>query len=86
MRWLICALYWATLAAGVCCSAADGPVFEDDIVPILRAHCFSCHGEADELAGELDLRQVQRMRRGGASGAAVVAGSREQSPLLQRVL
>ncbi|MDX1969131.1 MAG: PSD1 and planctomycete cytochrome C domain-containing protein [Planctomycetaceae bacterium] len=80
--WLVVA---TCLTADGFLHAADEPVFEDDVHPILRAHCFSCHGEAEELAGKLDLRQVQRMRRGGESGAAVVAGSRNASPVFQRV-
>jgi len=81
--WLVLGV-WLTARGFV--AAADRPVFEDDIHPILRTHCFSCHGEADELAGKLDLRQVQRMRRGGESGAAVVAGSRDASPVFQRIV
>ena len=37
------------------------PVFETHVRPILKAHCFHCHGEEDELQGGLDLRLVRLM-------------------------
>ncbi len=61
------------------------PLFETDILPILRAHCFSCHGEGERLEGGLDLRLVRTLLKGGESGPAVVAGRHAESPLHQRV-
>ena len=60
------------------------PIFERDIRPILRAHCFKCHG-LEGLEADLDLRNVALMLRGGASGAALVPGSTAQSLLHKRV-
>ena len=34
--------------------AAAPPTFEKDIRPILKAHCFECHGEGEKLKGGLD--------------------------------
>ena len=62
-----------------------GPTFESDIRPILKAHCWQCHGEAGELKGELDTRLARLLRAGGDSGPAIVAGDHAASLLFQRV-
>lgn len=59
--------------------------FEVHIRPILKAHCFDCHGAEAELKGKLDLRLVRLMRVGGELGAAVEPGKPEGSLLLQRI-
>ncbi len=59
--------------------------FERDVRPILKAHCFLCHGEETELKGGLDLRLVRLMQSGGDSGAAITAGANDGSLLWQRV-
>lgn len=65
--------------------AADEVWFETDVRPILKAHCFQCHGEEDEHEGKLDLRLVRTMQSGGDSGPAFVAGKPADSLLLQRI-
>ncbi|MEX2287527.1 MAG: PSD1 and planctomycete cytochrome C domain-containing protein [Planctomycetaceae bacterium] len=67
-------------------SKAHTLTFEHDIRPILRAHCFDCHGSADELKGKLDLRLRRSMVKGGESGPAVVPGKLDESLLYHRVL
>ncbi|HTN04411.1 MAG TPA: DUF1549 domain-containing protein, partial [Planctomycetaceae bacterium] len=65
--------------------AAEPMTFEDQIRPILKAHCFACHGEDGKQEGKLDLRLVRFMHSGGESGAAIVAGKRAESPLFERI-
>ncbi len=36
--------------------AASELTFERDVRPILKKHCFQCHGEGDKLKGGVDLR------------------------------
>ena len=78
------------LAAWLACfclstAADEPPVFEEHIRPILKAHCFDCHGATDELEGALDLRLVRLMQAGGDSGPALLPGDAAGSLLLERV-
>ncbi len=59
--------------------------FEKHVRPVLKAHCFQCHGEDTELAGGLDVRLVRLITAGGESGAAVLAGDLEKSLLWNRI-
>jgi cytochrome c553 len=57
--------FFITLAVGSALAAAT-PNFEKDIRPILKAHCFHCHGEDGEKKGGVDLRLVRLMDKTGA--------------------
>jgi hypothetical protein len=77
----LCAILCAALPA----RADEAPiVFENDILPILAAHCFKCHGLEARKAG-LDLRTVGIMLRGGDNGPAIVKGAASESMLYQRI-
>lgn len=65
---------------------ADAPTFEARVRPILKAHCFSCHGEQGKTEGSLDLRLRRLAVAGGDSGPAIVPGKAAESLLLGRVL
>ena len=65
--------------------AASPLTFEKDVRPILKAHCFDCHGESDHPKGGLDLRLRRLLVAGGEEGPAIVPGKPDQSPLLHRV-
>ena len=64
----------------------DDFYFEKQVRPILKVHCFLCHGEEPEKEGGLDVRLVRLMSLGGDSGPALVPAAAEESLLLQRVL
>ncbi len=62
-----------------------GPItFGTHIAPVLDARCASCHG-TDARKGGLRLDSFDAIERGGTSGAVLVAGEPEQSPLLARM-
>ena len=63
----------------------DGLHFETQIRPILKAHCWHCHGEETELKGGLDARFVRTLLAGGESGPALVPGSHQTSLIWQRI-
>jgi hypothetical protein len=73
------------LAASAAARAEGPPSFERNVRPILKAHCFHCHGENAKPKARLDLRLVRTMKQGGVSGAAVVPGEREESLLWIKV-
>ncbi|MEQ9409994.1 MAG: PSD1 and planctomycete cytochrome C domain-containing protein [Fuerstiella sp.] len=59
--------------------------FERHVRPILKAHCFHCHGEGGEKEGGLDLRLRRLMVEGGDSGPAIVPEAADESLLLERI-
>src|SRR6266487_6147551 len=65
--------------------AAAPPTFEKDIRPILKAHCFDCHGEGEKLKGGLDLRLRRLMLKGGDAGPVLVPGKPDRSLLFKLV-
>ncbi|MBB73836.1 MAG: hypothetical protein CMJ75_04900 [Planctomycetaceae bacterium] len=58
--------------------------FERDVRPLLRAHCMSCHG-LEKRAGDLDLRTLPLLLRGGTAGPAILPGSAARSLLYRKV-
>ena len=73
-------------AAAVPGSGQDAPKaapdFVRDVLPLLKEHCWSCHGPSKQKGGlRLDVRT--RAFAGGASGAAFVAGKGAASRLVQ---
>lgn len=84
------AIAWSLLIAatmwGIATSsrAAEAPLFERDIAPLLAARCGKCHGEREAEAG-LDVRRRANLLAGGDSGAALVPGKPDDSLLWNRV-
>ena len=71
-------------ASGAFC--ASGPVtFEKDIRPILKAHCFDCHGEGEKLKGGLDVRLRRLLIKGGDDGPVIVPGKPDKSLMFNLV-
>ena len=69
----------------VVANAETKRTFEADVRPILKAHCFHCHGEEGKTEGNLDVRLVRLLVTGGESGPALVAGKAGQSYLMERL-
>lgn len=70
------------LLACVSLASADGknPTYADDVVPILRQHCYGCHGDGKKKGG-LDLATFGAVMEGGGSGVVVKAGEPDKSRL-----
>jgi mono/diheme cytochrome c family protein len=66
-------------------SAADVTFFEKDVLPILKANCFGCHGSEKKLQGGLKLTSREDILKGGESGSAVDLKKPEESLLLQAI-
>ena len=76
-----------TAIAAVCVSAAAGPVasritFESDVRPILKTHCFHCHGEGEKLKGDVDLRLRRFMAEKKTDEGNVLVPGKPKSSLL----
>jgi hypothetical protein len=54
--------------------------YDEHIRPILKARCFSCHGQ-NKKEGALDLSSYAAMRVGGGSGEVVEPGAADDSYL-----
>ena len=74
------------LACGYC-AAADGQTvtFEQHVRPILKTHCFQCHGEEGEHEANLDLRLARLIVKGGDSGPAIVPGNAAESLIIEKL-
>ncbi len=59
--------------------------FSKDVMPIFRAHCYSCHKGKTSAAG-LDLSTAQGVAKGGLSGKLIKPGKPKDSLLIKRVL
>ena len=82
-------LTWSLVSgiANVFDARADESIsYEYDVRPILKTHCFHCHGEGGELFGGLDLRLRRLIVSGGESGTSLVPGQPDESLLLQRLV
>ncbi|MFO1044247.1 MAG: PSD1 and planctomycete cytochrome C domain-containing protein [Planctomycetaceae bacterium] len=76
------------ILAGSChaVNGADGEAvkYETQIQPIFNAKCGKCHGETKQTAG-LNLATADALGRGGESGAVLVPGKPDESPLFELV-
>lgn len=60
--------------------------FEKQVRPLLVKHCYECHSaKAKRVEAKLLLDSREGHLRGGDSGAAIVAGDAEKSPLIEAV-
>ncbi|HJN83111.1 MAG TPA: c-type cytochrome domain-containing protein, partial [Verrucomicrobiota bacterium] len=64
--------FFCLLAAvlGLPLGQAATVTFEADVRPILKAHCFHCHGEDGTAKGGLDVRLRRLLLKGGKHGPA----------------
>ncbi len=66
-------------------TAADVTFFEKDVLPILKANCFACHGSEKKLQGGLKLTSREDILKGGESGPAVDLKKPDDSLILQAI-
>jgi hypothetical protein len=80
-------VFCAALALHGAVSKAIEPTvtFESDVRPILKTHCFPCHGEDGVHKANLDLRLAWLATKGGKSGPAIVAGDPAASLICTKI-
>ena len=74
----------SVVIAAISSARSEEISFEQDIRPILSAHCVACHG-ANKQKAELRLDAKSFALRGGESGPVIVSGKSSESLLWQRV-
>ncbi len=60
--------------------AAVKITYEENVRPIFREHCFTCHGQ-DNIKGGLSLATFSKAIEGGSSGEVIFAGEPDSSRL-----
>ena len=63
---------------------AENVDFTKNVLPVLRRHCFECHG-SDVQEGGLRFDDRNEFLTGGDSGPAILSGKPRESELLRRV-
>ncbi|MEK6259790.1 MAG: PSD1 and planctomycete cytochrome C domain-containing protein [Planctomycetota bacterium] len=66
-------------------ASASPLYFETHVRPLLKAHCWQCHGEEEKPEAGLDLRLVRFISKGGESGPAIAPGQPDASLIWKRV-
>ena len=64
-------------------AAAQVPTFQHDVLPLFEKRCTSCHGAA--RTSNLDLRTLESLMKGGASGQVVEPGKPDASFLWKKI-
>jgi len=79
-------LFLLILSAGTSLFGAPDrpvPLFETDILPVFQEHCLVCHSDSPQHG--LDLRDLEKILKGGESGPAVTPSSSGSSLLYQKI-
>src|SRR5262245_59770709 len=58
--------------------------YRQDVAPILKRHCTSCHTKTDPQ-GSLDMDTVKSFAKGGKKGPAFTSGKPDESLAIQMV-
>ncbi len=63
---------------------SKSPTFGDDVFPLLKANCITCHGP-EKAYGKLRLDSYDGLLKGGFSDKTVVSGNSSESDLITRI-
>ena len=81
LKILSLALVFATIEF----AKADPIQYVRDVEPILRQHCFDCHGSESREGGVRFTSRLEALLPGDSGNPAIVAGHPEKSHLLKRL-
>lgn len=65
--------------------ATTAVAFQKDVLPIFKGKCNSCHGDAGNPKGDLDLRTLATALRGGDNGPGAKPGKLEDSQIWKSI-
>src|SRR5580693_9336978 len=79
--------FLAAVAASFAAPATlHAQTFEKDVRPILKEHCFRCHGEGEKLKGGVDLRLRKFMEKLTKDGDPImVPGKPDESEMVSQI-
>lgn len=60
-------------------------LFATEVRPIFKAKCMICHGDSKGFKGELDLRTIASITKGGDNGPGVKAGDLKTGTVWQSI-
>jgi len=63
----------------------EAKFYEDLVMPILEARCYSCHGSSKQK-GKLRLDGPEHILKGGEDGKIVIAGKVSESDMISRMM
>jgi mono/diheme cytochrome c family protein len=92
MRWLLMVVPCLALPTAVRADAAPGKAFspealafyERDVLPLLKAHCYKCHGDG-KVRGDFSLTRRATILKGGELGPGVSLEKPDESNLLKAI-
>src|SRR5947209_12644282 len=66
-------------------TAEQAKFFEGQVLPVLKANCFSCHGGEKKIKGGLNLTSRDGLLKGGDTGPAVDLAKPRDSLLVKAI-
>ena len=78
--WNVAAGLAALLTTATAGAAGGKTNYEEHVLPVLRAHCGSCHN-SNKAKGDVNLLGFSAVMKGGSSGAIVEPGNADSSKL-----
>lgn len=79
-------LLLSIVAGGATEGRAAELTFERDVRPILKTHCFHCHGEGEELKGGVDLRLRRFLIKPTEDGTHVMVPGKPQDSEMMKLI
>lgn len=58
--------------------------YERDVAPVLKSHCYACHGPSKQKSG-FAMHEPELLLRGGYGGESIVPGDSASSELVRRL-
>jgi len=78
---VLCLVVWCLGGTSSRVHADSTPSFTTQVAPILQKNCLACHSSAAKMGG-LVMENYDALIKGGAHGAAVVAGKPDESRMI----